>query len=257
MAVMWSFKVSSAQKQSRYLTFGYDDIYSIDYFGTKLPAYWKRDGKTASDMLADAVQSYSQRLVLLDAFDRNHLNNLTAAESPKYATIASLAFRQTFGACKLVWNQNLSTPLYFMKEISSDGNLQTADVIFPASPIFLYTNPYLLELLIVPLLAYSNNETNVKYNLAWAPHDLGEYPLAFKPADQQEQMPVEETGNLIMMIAALSKYSSLQKQDYDSLIFPKYKNLIESWAVYLTSGDGVLPNPGNQLCTDDFLGPIP
>ena len=257
MAVMWSFKVSPGQKQSRFLTFAYDDIYSIDYFGTKLPAYWKRDGKTASAMLADATQSYTQRLALLDEFDKNHLANLTAAADSKYATVASLIFRQAFGGCKLVWNQNTSTPWYFMKEISSDGNLHTADVIFPASPIFLYTNPYLLELMMVPLLAYANNETNVQYNLPWAPHDLGEWPIAFRAPNQQEQMPVEETGNMLQMITALTKLSAQQQQSYDSLIFPKYKNLIESWAVYLTSGDGVLPNPGDQLCTDDFLGPIP
>jgi hypothetical protein len=46
----------------------------------------------------------------------------------------------------MVWNPKINGPWYFMKEISSDGDISTADVIFPASPIFLYTNPYLLQL---------------------------------------------------------------------------------------------------------------
>jgi len=41
------------------------------------------------------------------------------------------------------------------------------------------------------------------------------------------------------------------------MIFPKYSALIKSWAEFLVSGEGVLPDPGDQLSTDDFLGPSP
>lgn len=64
-----------------------------------------------------------------------------------------------------------------IKEISSDGDLQTVDVVFPASTLFLYTNPLLMELMLLPLLAYANNETSMQYNLPWAPHHLGIYPI--------------------------------------------------------------------------------
>lgn len=70
-------------------------------------------------------------------------------------------------------------------------------------------------------------------------------------------MPVEESGNLLMIIATLVKYSKLQGVDYQSLIFPKYAALIKSWADFLIVGDGVLPDPDDQLSTDDFLGPSP
>lgn len=40
--------------------------------------------------------------------------------------------RQTYAGCKLTWNEKLETPWYFLKEISSDGDLSTVDVIFPA-----------------------------------------------------------------------------------------------------------------------------
>ena len=33
----------------------------------------------------------------------------------------------------------------FQKEISSDGNVNTVDVMFPAMPFFLYANPELLR----------------------------------------------------------------------------------------------------------------
>eukprot|EP01116_Phalansterium_solitarium_P005886 TRINITY_DN180_c2_g1_i2.p2 TRINITY_DN180_c2_g1~~TRINITY_DN180_c2_g1_i2.p2 ORF type:complete len:224 (-),score=74.45 TRINITY_DN180_c2_g1_i2:82-753(-) len=38
------------------------------------------------------------------------------------------------------------------------------------------------------------------------------------------------------------------------MVYPHYWPLVQSWAQYLVS---VLPDPGNQLCTDDFEGPSP
>jgi hypothetical protein len=257
IAVSWKFTVKSGATESRYLTFAYDDIESVDFFGTKLPAYWRRNGQDAIGMLNNATRDYQQRIQQLTQYDTDLLNQLSAAAGPKYATIASLSFRQTFGGCKLVWNAQLNTPWYFMKEISSDGDIQTVDVIFPASPLFFYTNPLLMELTMIPLLAYANNETNIPYNLSWAPHHLGTYPICNLAPWQQEQMPVEETGNLLMIIAALVTYGKAQGKDYQSLMFPKYESIIKSWADYLISGTGVLPDPGDQLCTDDFLGPSP
>jgi hypothetical protein len=71
---------------------------------------------------------------------------LTESANAEYATLAALAFRQTYGGTKLVWNEQINGPWFFIKEISSDGDLSTVDVIFPASTLFLYTNPYLMEI---------------------------------------------------------------------------------------------------------------
>ena len=40
----------------------------------------------------------------------------------------------------------------FLKEISTNGDMQTMDVVYPASPLMLYTNPELLRLLLIPVL---------------------------------------------------------------------------------------------------------
>jgi hypothetical protein len=111
---------------------------------------------------------------------------------------------------------------YFLKEISSDGDLSTVDVIFPAAPMLLALRPELLVRQIVPLLAcvppsyvslppplshmgrcsYGNNETTVAYPKPFAPHHLGYYPVGDILPSQQEDMPVEETANLLLMLAA-------------------------------------------------------
>lgn len=46
---------------------------------------------------------------------------------------------------------NTQDPLMFQKEISSNGNTNTVDVIYPAMPFFLYANPQLLKYVLEPL----------------------------------------------------------------------------------------------------------
>ena len=40
----------------------------------------------------------------------------------------------------------------FQKEISSDGNVNTVDVMYPAKPFFLYSNSELLTFNLEPIL---------------------------------------------------------------------------------------------------------
>jgi hypothetical protein len=58
-----------------------------------------------------------------------------AAGGQDYLTITSLSARHAFGGVQLVGT--ISKMYMFLKEISSDGNTQTVDVVFPAHPIFI------------------------------------------------------------------------------------------------------------------------
>ncbi len=62
--------------------------------------------------------------------------------------------------------------------------------------------------------------------------------------NQQEQMPMEESANMLLMLAAV-----VQKLNTTDFLQPYWK-VMETWAQYLNS---TLPDPGNQLCTDDFV----
>ena len=96
----------------------------------------------------------------------------------------------------------LSLPLLFLKEISSNGNSQTVDVIFPAFPFFLYTNPRWLAYLLEPLIEHM---LSGQYPNQYTMHDLGtHFPNLTGHADgRDEYMPVEECGDMLIMGLAL------------------------------------------------------
>lgn len=144
-----------------------------------------------------------------------------------------------------------------MKEISSDGDVSTIDVVYPAAPFFIDQAPETLRRTLIPVLAYGNNETapyglDMRYNLSWAPHHLGTWPVCDLAPMDQEQMPVEESGNLLIMLAAIAK-----KQGWDAAsvaYLAPYLPILNGYADYIIES---LPDPGDQLCTDDFEGPSP
>jgi len=118
-----------------------------------------------------------------------------------YVDIVALSARQVLGATS--FSGTPDDPILFLKEISSNGNFQTIDVIFPAFPFFLYTNPRWLAYLLEPLIEHM---LSGQYPRKSAMHDLGShFPNATgHPDGNDEYMPVEECGNILIMGLALA-----------------------------------------------------
>ncbi|KAF2458173.1 glutaminase GtaA [Lineolata rhizophorae] len=201
-----------------------------EYFGNELEAlhFFHHDYSTASSMAA--------------SLDSKIEEDSISAAGENYMIITTLSTRQSFAATQLVGS--LGQPYLFLKEISSNGNTQTVDVIFPAHPIFLYTNPYLLKLLLIP---HFENQEAGKYPHDWAIHDLGtHYPNATgHPEGDDEHMPLEECGNMLIMMLAYAQKSG----DWDFLA-DHYEMLVQ-WAEFLVDESLI---PEHQLSTDDFAG---
>lgn len=232
---------------ARHLVLAYDDRFSIEYFYRKLRPYWRRSGWEARDLLVAAEKDYAPLLERCRAFDADLMADMRKAGGEKYVFTASLAYRQSIAACKLVADID-GTPLLFPRENFSNGCISTVDVIYPAAPQYLLLNPALVRAMLVPVMDYAKNP---QWPFPFAPHDLGTYPQADGQVygggnkTEDDQMPVEESGNMILLVAALAQAEG--KPDFAV----RYWELLARWAGYLKDKGF---DPENQLCTDDFAG---
>ena len=243
MAFVFDMREVGAQPVARHLLLAYDDLYSIEYFHQRLRPYWRRNGAQAADLLTAAEHDYNSLREESEKFDGQLMADLTRAGGEKYARLAALAYRQSLAAHKLVAAPDGQTPYYFPKENFSCGCISTVDVIFPAAPVLLLLNPRLEEASLAPVMDYVKAG---KWPLPFAPHDLGVYPLANgRDPTKGEGMPVEESGNMLILFAAIAKAEG------NAAFAQKYAPILQQWADYLVE-KGL--DPENQVCTDDFAG---
>jgi len=247
MAATWDLGQVGRTPASRYAMLAYDDIKSIRYFSNDLSAYWKRNGTTIESVLAAAARDRQTIDAKARAFDVELRRDLERAGGAKYAAIGMLAYRQTLAATKLVADTN-GQPLLFPKENFSNGCIGTVDVIYPMSPQYLLFGPILAKALVVSNLDYASSP---RWKFPFAPHDLGTYPHATGQVygggekTEDNQMPVEETGNMIILVAAIAKME--KSADFAARYWP----VLTRWAEYLRDKGF---DPENQLSTDDFAG---
>ncbi|SPE58624.1 conserved exported hypothetical protein [Verrucomicrobia bacterium] len=233
-------KVSSARVE-RQVMVAYDEIYAIKYFGQKLAPYWRRNGATAAEMLQKAAKEYPRLAERCAEFDRALMADATSVGGEKYARMCALAHRQSAAACGLAADAN-KRPLFFTKENTSNGDIATVDVFFPMDPQWILLSPTLAKASLVPILSYA---ASWHWKFPNAPHDLGTYPIARGTDDGGEGMPVEESGNMLILCDAIA-----QEEGSAKFVSPWWPKLTQ-WAEYLEKY-GL--DPENQLCTDDFMG---
>jgi hypothetical protein len=232
---------------SRWAILAYDDEYSIQYLGRNLRPYWRRGGAGAGEMLQAAASDYSRLAARCRAFDDELWSDLVRSGGLRFARLASLTYRQAQAGNKLAAGAD-GELLMFPKENFSNGCVGTVDVLYPMAPQFLLFSPALAKASLVPVLNYAASD---RWKWPFAPHDLGTYPLAngqiYGGGEKTEtdQMPVEESGNLILLVAAVAKIEG------HAQLAGRYWKQLSGWARYLESKGF---DPENQLCTDDFAG---
>ncbi|KAH9940434.1 DUF1793-domain-containing protein [Epithele typhae] len=212
--------------------------------------FWTKYADFA-DAISAFLGDYANAVVRANAFDAK-LQADAGKISADYASLVPLSVRQTLGAIEITaakksdGSLDASDVKTFMKEISSSGDVNTVDVIFPSWPLFLYTNPEIGKQLLLPLLAY---QASGLYPNKYSVHDLGShYPNATGHNDGKDQaMPVEESGNMVIM--ALSHAQTANDQS----LLKTYFSLLDQWTQFLIT-DSLIP--ADQLSTDDFAGSL-
>ena len=233
--------------QTRHVLLAYTETFNIEYLNRKLQPYWQRNGETVEEMLGAAESDYASLEERGKRFDDELAADLEKSGGKAYAQLAILAYRQTLAAHGFAADID-GTPLLFPKENFSNGCISTVDVLYPSAPFFLFFNPVLLQAQLKPVLEYA---ALPRWKWPFAPHDLGTYPLANGQVygggerTEKDQMPVEESGNLLIVVAAMER--ELGNWDFARQYWPQFSK----WAEYLRD-KGL--DPANQLSTDDFAG---
>jgi len=247
LAVLLPANVAASNDAEMHVLLSYTQGYAIEYMQRRLHEFWRRNGQTTEQMLEAAETQYAALAERGKRFDGELRAALEQAGGREYSDLAILAYRQTLAAHALVADLD-GTPLLFPKENFSNGCISTVDVLYPSAPFFLFMNPALLEAQLKPVLDYAMLP---RWKFPFAPHDLGTFPLANGQVygggerTEDDQMPVEESGNLLILVAALGRAEG------NWHVAEQYWPLLTKWADYLAQ-KGL--DPENQLSTDDFAG---
>lgn len=233
--------LGNVRAKDGYLMAGYDDNYSIQYFGQNLRPYWNRNND--SDIFKQFVLAARDYKKLMDEsarFDAALIKEAAEVGGDEYATLCALAYRQAVAAHKLVESPK-GEILWFSKENDSNGSIGTVDITYPSAPMFLIYNPELVKGMMNHIFEYSESG---RWTKPFPAHDVGTYPLA-NGQTYTGDMPVEEGGNMLCLSAALAAVEG--NADYAK----KHWDVLTVWTDYLVE-NGL--DPENQLCTDDFAG---
>ncbi|KAI1331549.1 DUF1793-domain-containing protein [Xylariaceae sp. FL0255] len=226
------------------------------FYEHKLPAVYNDNTAHPAPLLTDGTDQFGEKFIFDSSTDYGFLDpaNWTGvavpfvSEAQSYYSIVALSARQVMGAYVYAQNPNQSRidPLVFQKELSSDGNINTVDVMYPATPFFLYANPDLLKYVLEPLFEYQEGRF---YPNGYCAHDLGTYyPNATGHLDgEDEYMPVEESANFILMSYGYYKFTG------DASWLTSHYELLRQFAQYLIEFTLI---PGQQVSTDDFAGAL-
>ena len=220
---------------------------AVSYLGQDLQPLWTAYFSSWHDMAGFFHSDLTAASKRADNLDAKVKADAQGAGGTAYAGLCAISLRQAYGGTELVAGPD-GTPWALLKEISSDGNVSTVDVVYPASPAWIYADPAYLGLLLEPLLAYAETGGWPK---TFAEHDLGSaYPVASGHNNgAEEDMPAEESGNMLIMAAAYLNAAPAGAAPFTSA---HYK-ILKQWADYLVAS---LPDLGFQNQTDDFAGPI-
>ncbi|MDB5130542.1 MAG: glutaminase [Mucilaginibacter sp.] len=230
-----------AGAKEKFIELGYDDLYSVQYFKRNLKPWWKLNRKaTIENELSKAAAGYTSVMQKCDKFNKAMYNDAVKAGGKNYGYLCVLAYRESIAAHQLVKSPK-GEILFLSKENFSNGSINTVDVTYPSAPLYLLYNPRLLQGMLNGIYHYCESRM---WENKFAAHDLGTYPMA-NGQTYPANMPVEESGNMIILTAAIAKAEG------NARYARRHWKTLSTWVDFL---DKAGFDPSSQLCTDDFAG---
>ncbi|KAL8709848.1 MAG: hypothetical protein Q9220_005464 [cf. Caloplaca sp. 1 TL-2023] len=241
---------SVSSSASAVYAIGYTRDAAVNYLGNARASYYAATYNSSESALSHFLDDYNDAAAEASTLDANIDSKATSVAGANYSDIVALSVRQAFGGADLtIPGDTLNTDdvMLFLKEISSDGNINTVDVIYPLFPILYVMSPEYIRLVLEPVVQYLEMG---RWPEPWTIHDIGSaYPNATGHDDgMAEQQPIEETGNILILALAYSRaVNSTTWAD-------SHQGLFQGYADYLVA-NGL--NISTQLSTDDGQGALP
>ena len=148
---------SVSTEQSVTFAVGYNRDEEVNYLGNARTGYYRATYPDLVSAVGHFLDDYEAAATESQSIDLTLKTRAVEAAGTNYSDILALSTRQVWGAIDVtIPSDTLDTAdiLVFMKEISSDGNVNTIDVIYPAFPIFYVMNPDYIRLLLEPVMRY-------------------------------------------------------------------------------------------------------
>jgi len=262
----------------------YDDVFSIQYFGYAACAYYARNGKTIVQAVHEMLDRKDEIIGRCIKLDESLMKEAEETGGESMVKLACASYRHSICAHKLIADRE-GNAVFLSKENDSNGCIGTVDVSYPSMPLYLMYAPELVRGMCRPIFRFANmpvwKEDFAPHDVGRYPMVTGQvyalngkrnrggfaawnseiadtptktgcvYPPIYLYDGEENiyslryQMPVEECGNMILMLAAAMKADG--KTDFVLENLPT----LRKWVKYLEEyGE----DPGEQLCTDDFAG---
>ncbi len=272
-------RMNFEDKKTAGFIMAYDDLLSINYFGQWRKAYWTEKYSTILEAIAAAFGDKEETLKRAADLDRDIEAKAYEIGGEDYVYLCNMSFRHAIAAHKLITDED-GNVLFLSKENDSNGCIGTVDISYPSAPLFLLYNTEYVKGMLRPIFKFAACDV---WEYDFAPHDVGRYPYAWGQAygwnsgegedlpeegiwetgksgvyppfytypagsdnyELRKQMPVEECGNMLIMMATVCKL------DGNADFAKPYWSVLKRWKDYLVRFGA---DPGEQLCTDDFAG---
>lgn len=260
-------------KQTAGMVIAYDDLLSINYFGQWRKAYWTSAYEDILDAIGGSLADREAVLSRAALFDEELMQKAETVGGKDYAFLCCFSYRHAVAAHKLITDEE-GEVIFLSKENDSNGCIGTVDISYPSAPLFLLYGTEYVKGMLRPVFRFASRDV---WEYDFAPHDVGRYPYAWGQVyglnrekkegfcretgavyppffqypkgceiyDLHDQMPVEESGNMLILTEAVCML------DGNADFAAPYMETLKQWSQYLIQYGA---DPGEQLCTDDFAG---
>ncbi len=267
------------------ITLAFDDRISIFYYGDWRKGYYFDGGKNIFDAIEDAWNNYDEVLEKLSAFDtdlksrcekygddyllvlygglRQSIGAHKLVKNSKGEVLWLSKECHSNGCIATVDVSYPSIPLFLLYNPELVKGMMRPIFDFAKMPVWKYdfaphdagTYPYCSGQTYSALGRYEepvrervdlrNGAVGKQPDIAYNYPSYYMFPKTTEVYFADRQMPVEECGNMLIMVGATLS------ADGDVTVAKKNFGLLNKWVKYLVKY-GL--KPGNQLCTDDFAG---